>query len=175
MLAPLDLTARFALDGAAWQPHGAARCRQLFVHAFRLLPPGVYWLTVAVRYRDGSKRLVPHGERPVSAPLERDDMLRSKGRRGRHAPVLHGLARLVNADATQLEVRVRASRERAHEPTELGSEGSDGTSEASVDLSSGTSSLGVEIDQTLGGSARPRKKRGAPHGAPALSTRDRGP
>ena len=74
MVTPLEVTARFALDGP-WQPHGAARCRHAFVHAFRLLPPGSYRLTVAVRYRDGSKRLVPHGERLVTAPLERADML----------------------------------------------------------------------------------------------------
>ena len=109
MVTPLEVTARFALDGP-WQPHGAARCRHAFVHAFRLLPPGSYRLTVAVRYRDGSKRLVPHGERLVTAPLERADMLPTGERAARgshHVPILHGLARLVDADAAQLEVRLR--------------------------------------------------------------------
>lgn len=216
-LTPLEVTARFALDGAPWQPHGAARCRQAFVHAFRLLPPGAYWLAVAVRYRDGSKRLVPHGERPVSAPLERDDMLRRHDgtRRLRHAPILHGLDRLVDADATQLEVRLRASRTHA-KASELGSEWSEddeascevrdgaarhaaeesgtGSDATSGDLSSAhasvapPSSIGVEIDQTIGfrsahapsGTARGGKKKGtapcaAAREAPRLSTRRRAP
>jgi hypothetical protein len=192
-LAPLEVTARFALDGP-WQPHGAARCRHAFVHAFRLLPPGSYRLAVVVRYRDGSKRLVPHGERLVTAPLERADMLlptggcgdapRARGPQPRHVPILHGLARLVDADATQLEVRLRPARSALERPSELASEGSeDGGERASEvaarpsedrrhvpseDVSSSeedqsaagaSSSLGVEIDQTMGvGTARKKKR-----------------
>jgi hypothetical protein len=180
---PLEVTARFALDGP-WQPHGAARCRRALVHAFRLLPPGSYRLAVAVRYRDGSKRLVPRGERLVTAPLERADMLPTEraahGRR--HVPVLQGLARLVDADATQLEVRVRPARSALARPSELASEGSDDEAASEVatrrppsedchvpseDVSSSeedqsvapSSSLGVEIDQTMAiGTARKKKQ-----------------
>ena len=176
MVTPLEVTARFALD-SPWQPHGAARCRHAFVHAFRLLPPGSYRLTVAVRYRDGSKRLVPHGERLVTAPLERADMLSTGERAARgshHVPILHGLARLVDADAAQLEVRLRPARSALERPSELASEGSeDGTpsedrrpvptedvssSDEDQSVAGASSSLGVEIDQTMGiGTARKKK------------------
>lgn len=186
MVTPLEVTARFALDGAPWQPHGAARCRHAFVHAFRLLPPGSYRLTVAVRYRDGSKRLVPHGERLVTAPLERADMLLPTGERAargsqpRHVPILHALARLVDADAAQLEVRLRPARSALARPSELASEGSEDGAPSEVaarpsedrhhvpseDVSSSeedqsvapSSSLGVEIDQTLGMGTACKKK-----------------
>ena len=199
-LTPLEVTARFALDGAPWQPHGAARCRHAFVHAFRLLPPGSYRLTVAVRYRDGSKHLVPHGERLVTAPLERADMLPPTGERAargsRHVPILHGLARLVDADATQLEVRLRPARSALARLSELASEGSEdeatsvvaarpsedyhhvpsedvSSSEEDQSVAGASSSLGVEIDQTMGiGTARKKRR---PALRPCLSTRRRGP
>ena len=199
MVTPLEVTARFALDGP-WQPHGAALCRQAFVHAFRLLPPGPYRLTVAVRYRDGSKRLVPRGERLVTAPLERSDMLPTeRSAHGRHVPILHGLARLVDADATQLEVWLRPARSALARSSELASDGSDdgaasevaprrppsedcrvpsedvSNSEEDHSVAGASSSLGVEIDQTMGVGTARKKRRPALRPCLSSQRQRRGP
>ena len=101
----IELTVRFTLDSSYGWYQGSAVFRRATVRYFRQLAPGRYGLTVTVRYTDGRTRVVPYGEREVSAPLKREDCLK---RVGSHHPIFKSVNKLVKrGTATSIDLQLR--------------------------------------------------------------------
>ena len=95
---PTDTTYRYA-----WT-NGHAEFRRDLVRLFRSFTPGRYLLTVCIQ-RGESRETIPSGERPVTAPLERGELLECEC--ADDTPILVWLRESADDSVDTIVVRVR--------------------------------------------------------------------